>query len=95
MANVRSALISRGINFVNSTTAGLVNYTVCGFWDQVNQIALNSSSGNATNLGGNGTNSTGIGNSAGTASTGGASGVVVNAVMWIIADFAMGACSLV
>src|SRR5258705_6047161 len=66
---------SLGANIVNSTTAGLVDYSVCELWGQVNEILLGNSS-----TSGSGSNST-----TSTTPTNGASGVVINSFSWIVA----------
>lgn len=47
-----NATQTTGINIINSTDAGVIDYSVCALWDQVNQGFVNasstSSSGNAT-----------------------------------------------
>jgi hypothetical protein len=40
--------ISLGINIDNSTTVGIVNYTVCEFWDKVGATVLNFTAGTVT-----------------------------------------------
>jgi hypothetical protein len=51
---------SMGVNIVNATTVGTVDYSQCQFWDTINNLYLNftSSSVNMTS-GGSSTSSTG------------------------------------
>jgi hypothetical protein len=79
---------SLGINIVNSTTAGVVDYSSCQLWDQINNNFLKASNSTAAN-------------STGTASltpsstpTNMASALVINSLNWIMAGVAVGAFTL-
>lgn len=73
---------SLGINIVNSTLAGVVDYSHCVLWDKINEGLLNSSSTNTTN-------STGVANATYTISasatlTSGASITANYALFWLV-----------
>lgn len=79
-------LKSLGINFNNSTSAGAINYTVCEFWDQVNQMILNSTSSG---------NSTGISNTTAPAVQSGAPKIVLDVTIWTVLGITLGASCFV
>lgn len=78
---------SLGINIVNSTTVGVVDYSHCALWDQVNEILLNSSSNSITNStdAGNATSASATATTAtiGAIPTGGTAKRAINAYSWI------------
>lgn len=64
---------SLGLNVVNSSDAGFINFTVCQLFDGINAAALNNA-GNSTGAGSNGTSAGGAGSSSNGTSSGGSSG---------------------
>jgi len=59
---------SLGITIVNATSVGVVNYSVCAFWDTINNLYLNFTNLSSSTNGTSGNGSTGSGN--GTAGSG-------------------------
>lgn len=53
---------SIGVNIVNATSVGVVDYSQCAFWDMIDNLYLNFSSSSANGTSGN--SSTGKANSA-------------------------------
>jgi hypothetical protein len=65
---------SMGVNIVNTTSVGMVDYSQCAFWDMVNNMYLNftvlsssanGTSGNSSTSSGNGSPGAGSKNGAG------------------------------
>ena len=49
---------SLGVNIVNTTTVGVVDYSQCAFWDMIDNLYLNFTSSGADGTSGNGSTST-------------------------------------
>lgn len=56
---------SMGINIVNATKVGVVDYWQCAFWDMIDNTVLNFTSSSGDEMGGNSTSADGNGTSAG------------------------------
>jgi hypothetical protein len=65
-----NSTLSIGVNIVNATSVGAVDYSQCAFWDMINNIYLNftvlgssanGTSGNSSASSGKGNGSTGTG----------------------------------
>ena len=63
-----------GVNIVNATSVGAVDYSQCGFWDMIDNMYLNfsSSSANGTGNSGNGSGTGGNSSGSGTGNKNGA-----------------------
>jgi hypothetical protein len=73
---------SLGINIVNSATVGVVDYSNCQLWDQINKNFKVSNSAI--------TSSTGAGNSTTTIISMSGASAIINNYLWIMASVAVG-----
>lgn len=91
---------SLGLNIINSTLAGRVDYSVCHFWDEIDAALAqqasgvsgsNKSSGNATSTSGSPYNTSGISTASPSAYTGGAATLAGRLVYAVMCAAALGA----